>query len=232
MRLINVTQEAFNARQASSLTSITPKQVIYWDKSGLVKPSVSPAAGRGSRRLYSYGDLLALKAVKSLRDQGVSLQKIRRFVLYLRRHLPDVSQPLVFCTLISDGQTVFLIEDEQTLIDTVRMQGQRAFFHLSIAAIDRELRRKVLALSGKRVEQVNVGDFAYQVEVEADTDCGGYVAEVAGLPGCITQGETLDEVLENAEDAIRTYLEAVEDLAKRGVRLPVRKRRKLRAARA
>ena len=135
-----------------------------------------------------------------------------------------------FCSLITDGETVFLVEDENALVDTVRRQGQRAFLQLSIAAIDRELRKKVVELSAKRVHAVTVGDYAYQVEIEPDAECGGYGAEVAGLPGCITQGDTLGKTLANAEDAIRTYLEAVEDPARRGVRLPVkpgRKRRKV-----
>ena len=232
MATIDVTREAFNAKQAEALAGITPKQINHWDGKGLVKPSISPAAGRGSRRLYSYGDLLALRTVKSLRDHGVSLQKIRKCVLFLRKKLPDMSRPLVLCSLITDGQTVFLIEDEETLIDTVKMQGQRAFLQLSIAAIDRELRQKVLSFSMKRVEQVDVADSAYQVEIEIDPECGGYVAEVAGLPGCITQGDSIDEVLVNARDAIETYLEAVKDLAARGIRLPVKGGRKRRAARA
>jgi len=232
MSVIDLTKEAFNARQVSELTGITRKQAIYWDKSGLVKPSVAPAAGRGSRRLYSYADIVALKAVKSMRDGGLSLQKIRRCVLYLRSHMPDVSQPLTFCSLIAAGETIYLLQDEDTMVDTVRKQGQRVFLQLSIAAIDRELRQNVLHMSTKRTQQVTLGDFAYQVEIEPDTEAGGYVAEVAGLPGCLTQGDTLEELLENVRDAIETYLEAVQDLADRGIHLPVERRRMERAGRA
>lgn len=232
MTVINIAKEAFSARQARFLTGITAKQLVHWDKEGLVRPSISPASGRGSRRLFSYRDLLALGTVKALREQGVSLQKVRKCVLYLRKRLPDVSQPLDLCTLLTDGVTVYLVEDEKTLIDTVKNQGQRAFLQLSIAAIDRELRSKVLAMPGKRTQDVVIGDYAYQVELEADKDCAGYVAEVAGLPGCITQGETIDETIENAVDAIQTYLEAVEDLAAKGISLPVKRHRAKRAIRA
>jgi len=229
MRTISLEKEAFNSKQACDITGITNKQLVHWDSKGLVKPSVRPAAGRGSQRLYSYADLLALGTVKSLRDQGVSLQKVRRCVLYLRRHLPDVSQPLNFCTLISDGHTVYLIEDEQTLLDTVRNQGQRAFLQLSIAELDRHLRSCVLRLTAKRVEEVTVGDETYQVEVEPDMEGGGYIATVAGLPGCVTDGDTLEEVLQMADDAIRCWLEAHEELKGQGVEVPIRahgKRRK------
>ncbi|MCB9487924.1 MAG: type II toxin-antitoxin system HicB family antitoxin [Deltaproteobacteria bacterium] len=40
---------------------------------------------------------------------------------------------------------------------------------------------------------------------------GGYVVHVPALPGCVTQGETLDEAREMAADAIRLYLEVLED---------------------
>ena len=229
MRTIDITKEAFNTKQVCAFTDITLKQVVYWDKKGIVKPSIRPAAGRGSQRLYSYADLLAIKTVKNLRNQGISLQKIRKCILYLRKHLPDISQPLHFCTLITDSETVYLVEDEKTLIDTVKLQGQRAFLQISIAAIDRELRERVIKLSAKRMEQVSVGDYAYQVEIEPDFDEGGYVATVAGLPGCITDGDTLDDVLDNAQDAILCWLEAREDLKRRGITVPMKKPLRKRA---
>lgn len=233
MGVINLAEEAFNTKQAVGLTEVTKRQMEYWDQTGLVRPSVRPAAGRGSRRLYSYADLLALKTVKGLKEDGVSLQRVRKCVRYLRRYLRDVSRPLSFCTLVTDGETACLAEDEQTLLDTVRRPGQHAFRQIvDIAALDGELRQKVTKLSTARMVEVVVGDFTYQVEVEPDPECGGYVAEVAGLPGCLTQGDTLEETIDNARDAITTYLEAVEELKERGVDLPVERRRTGRAARA
>ena len=73
----------------------------------------------------------------------------------------------------------------------------------------------------KRVEEVALGDYVYQVEVEPDLEVGGYVAEVAGLPGCLTQGDTLDETLDNAKDAIECYLEALDEMRKEGMPVTV-----------
>ena len=228
MRTIRLEKEAFNTRQACTVTGITRKQLLYWDAKGLVRPSIRPASGRGSQRLYNYADLLALGLVKNLRDQGISLQKMRKCVLFLRTHLPDIAQPLNYCALITDGNTVYLVEDEKTLIDTVKRQGQRAFLQLSIAAIDRELRDKVMRLTAKRVENLTVGEYTYQVEIEPDVECGGYVAEVAGLPGCITDGDTLEDALENAKDAVVCWLEAHRDLERRGIVIPIKKPRRRR----
>ncbi len=48
---------------------------------------------------------------------------------------------------------------------------------------------------------------------------GGYWAEVPALPGCLTQGETLDEIVENLEDAIQGWLsvQTLESLTALGV---------------
>jgi len=220
MRHFRLTTEAFSTPLARRLTGISRQQLVHWDRKGIVKPSKSPAAGRGSKRLYSYKDLLALKAVKNFRDQGVSLQKIAKCVRYLRGHLPDISQPLGFLTLLTDGETIHLVADQQTLIDTVKNPGQRAWMQLSISAIDRELRRSVIGLRQKRIEEIDVGDQTYQVEIEAEPDGEMFVATVAGLRGCITQGETEEELRENIRDAIACREEARRELAEEGISVP------------
>ncbi|MDO8674399.1 MAG: type II toxin-antitoxin system HicB family antitoxin [Dehalococcoidia bacterium] len=50
----------------------------------------------------------------------------------------------------------------------------------------------------------------YTIMLIPDPEEGGYTATVPALPGCITEGDTLEETLENAKDAIRLYLEDVE----------------------
>lgn len=48
----------------------------------------------------------------------------------------------------------------------------------------------------------------YRLEILPDPDEGGYAVRYPDLPGCITVGETLNDVLENAEDAKRSWLAA------------------------
>lgn len=52
----------------------------------------------------------------------------------------------------------------------------------------------------------------YPIVIEPDLEAGGYVVSCPTLKGCVSQGETEDEALENIKDAIRTYLESIEDL--------------------
>jgi len=66
---------------------------------------------------------------------------------------------------------------------------------------------------------VKVAGRTYRVKIEPDED-GGYVADVAGLPGCVTQGETLDEVRKMARDAVAGWEQAYREMARKGVRVP------------
>ena len=131
-------QEGFTAQQASKLTSVTHHQLRYWDRVDLVKPSVQSTNGRpGVRRLYSFRDLVALRVVKSLLDNGMSLQRVRRAWDYLRRNA-DMDQHLASVKLVTDGRTIFKIAREDSEILDALREGQLSFF----VAID-EITRKV-----------------------------------------------------------------------------------------
>jgi len=49
----------------------------------------------------------------------------------------------------------------------------------------------------------------YRVLIEQDED-GVYVADVPALPGCVSQGQTREEAVENVREAIAAYLESLE----------------------
>jgi len=120
--------DSFTAQQASVLTGCTAHQLRYWDKVDLVIPSVQSSGGRpGRRRLYSFRDLVALRVVKSLLDNGMSVQRVRRAWDYLRR-TADMDTHLSEIRLVTDGETIFAVAlDEDEVLDALR-QGQLAFF--------------------------------------------------------------------------------------------------------
>jgi predicted RNase H-like HicB family nuclease len=47
-----------------------------------------------------------------------------------------------------------------------------------------------------------------------DEEVGGYTVEVPSLPGCVTEGDTVEEALANARDAIDVYIAALHDLGR------------------
>jgi len=120
--------ESFTAQQASALTGCTAHQLRYWDTKNLVVPSIQGSGGRpGRRRLYSFRDLVALRVVKSLLDNGMSVQRVRRAWDYLRR-TASMDEHLASVKLVTDGQTIFRVaQNEDELLDALR-DGQLAFF--------------------------------------------------------------------------------------------------------
>ncbi|HVL89012.1 MAG TPA: MerR family transcriptional regulator [Actinomycetota bacterium] len=128
--------EGFTALQASRFTGCTGNQLRYWDKIGLVKPSVQPTRGRpGVRRLYSFRDLVSLKVVKSLLDEGMSLQRVRRAYEYLR-DAHALEDHLAGIKLVTDGKSIFRVSKGDDEFEDALRKGQMAFF----VAIDKMAR--------------------------------------------------------------------------------------------
>jgi DNA-binding transcriptional MerR regulator len=120
--------DGFTAQQACRFTGCTPHQLRYWDRVDLLRPSVQATGGRpGRRRLYSFRDLVGLRVIKSLLDNGMSVQRVRRAWDYLRR-TGDMDQHLSEVRLVTDGQSIFRVASDDTeLVDALR-EGQLAFF--------------------------------------------------------------------------------------------------------
>ena len=105
----------YDSKTAMQVTGVTKTQLQYWDKQGIVKPSLA-AEGRGSRRLYTFEELVQLKAAKGMRDQGLSLQRLRKALSNLRKLFPDMEKPLSEIKFLTDGETVFVMENDPRVI--------------------------------------------------------------------------------------------------------------------
>lgn len=133
---VQALQEAFTAQDACRFTGCTHHQLRYWDRVSLVSPTVQGTGGRpGVRRLYSFRDLVALRVVKSLLDNGMSLQRVRRAWDYLRRN-GEMDNHLAGVRLVTDGSTIFSVDGHEVL-DALR-HGQLAFF-VEIGQIARQV---------------------------------------------------------------------------------------------
>lgn len=134
--------EGFSADQASRYTGCTAHQLRYWDRISLVKPSVQATGGRpGVKRLYSFRDLVSLRVIKSLLDGGMSLQRIRKAIEFLRKKA-GLEQHLSDLKLVTDGNSIFQIaRNDGEILDALR-QGQMSFF-LAIDDVARSVDAKV-----------------------------------------------------------------------------------------
>jgi len=132
---------------ACAAAGITYRQLDYWARTGLVEPSVRPAHGSGSQRLYSFRDILVLKVVKRLLDTGISLQQIRAAVQHLRDH---GSEDLAEVTLMSDGVSVYECTSADEVVDL--LQGGQGVFGIALGRVWREVEGDLAVLPGVRAE--------------------------------------------------------------------------------
>jgi len=54
-----------------------------------------------------------------------------------------------------------------------------------------------------------MSDYQYTIILDPDLEEGGYTVTIPALPGCVTQGETIEEAIAMAKDAIRLYIETL-----------------------
>ena len=134
--------EGFSADQASRFTGCTPHQLRYWDRISLVKPSVQATGGRpGVKRLYSFRDLVALRVIKSLLEGGMTTQRVRKSIEFLRKKA-KLDQHLADVKLVTDGHSIFEIcKNDGEVLEALR-EGQMVFF-LAIDDIARTVDTKV-----------------------------------------------------------------------------------------
>lgn len=130
---------------ACSAAGITYRQLDYWARTGLVEPSVRPATGSGTQRLYGFRDILVLKIVKRLLDAGVSLQQIRQAVSYLRHR---GIEELATLTLMSDGATVYECTSPDEVVDI--LAGGQGVFGIAVGRVWREVEGSLAELPGER----------------------------------------------------------------------------------
>ncbi len=200
----------FNTKAISRITGLSQRQIDYWDRTHFIKPSVSDAAGKGSVRLYSFNDLIQLKIAKTLMDKGVSLQKIRKAITYLKKNMQEIEKPLSELKFLTDGETIFVLtKDRKAIIDTLN-SGQLVF-SVALGEIVENLKGEVVALQKEKRYDVTVRGKKYSVILHPDTEDGGYWIECPSLPGCASQGDTVEEALEMIKDAIKGHLEVLKE---------------------
>ncbi|STC78228.1 transcriptional regulator, MerR family [Corynebacterium minutissimum] len=138
---------------ACQVAGITYRQLDYWARTDLVKPSIRTARGSGSQRLYSFKDVLVLKIVKRLLDTGISLQNIRLAVESLRdRGVNDLAE----LTLVSDGTTVYECRSNDEVIDL--LAGGQGVFGIAVPGILKELSGTITSFPAERIVEEDETD--------------------------------------------------------------------------
>lgn len=202
---------SFNSKAVSRIIGIPARVIDYWDRTAFIKPSISEASGYGSVRLYSFTDLIQFRVAKFLRDQGLSLQKIRKSLNYLRKHLPEVENPLAQLRFLTNGETIFVLTNkDKVIIDTLK-RGQYVLA-IAIEELIKELRGKTSKIATEKTYMVKVSKKEFKVILHPDLEDGGYWVECPELPGCSSQGDSIEEALDMIKDAIKGHLDVEEEI--------------------
>ncbi len=136
-----VDEEGFSGTRTAQVVGISYRQLDYWARTNLIRPSLADATGSGSRRRYSYRDLLELKVVKKLIDAGIRLESVREVFTYLREHMnTDVAS----AHLVISGNDVLLCDGDDLI--TVLQRGQGVLNVLPLAGVKEELDEGIVAL--------------------------------------------------------------------------------------
>jgi len=127
--------EGYRGPQVCSIVGITYRQLDYWARTDLIRPSLADAQGSGSQRRYSYRDLVELKVIKSLLDAGVSLKQARTAIGYLRENL---GEDLSSANLVFNGSGSILARNGDELVDILR-NGQTVFSVVALAGVEEQV---------------------------------------------------------------------------------------------
>ncbi len=136
-----MSQDSFSGAQAAQIAGITYRQLDYWARTNLIRPSLVDAKGSGSRRSYVYRDLLELKVIKNLLDAGIKLESVREVFTYLRSH---VDTEIAAAHIVISGKSVVLCQGDQ-LVDVLR-NGQGVLNVLPLAAVKSDVDAMILSI--------------------------------------------------------------------------------------
>lgn len=121
----------YSSREVAAITGLSARQLQWWDRRKLIKPSVAPhrtEAGGFTERRYSPVDLFELAALADLRRRGISVAKIQQVLDALRRRfgirLFDAIGGGGSLTLLTDGKEIFARSDTGQFFNLLREPGQ------------------------------------------------------------------------------------------------------------
>jgi tetratricopeptide (TPR) repeat protein len=143
--------DRFSTEHAQRILGLTAKQLDYWDRLHLV----SPRKEQGNR-YYDFRDLIGLRTVKQLVEEGVPASRLRRALAALREKLSQVQAPLAELRVFSDGKDI-VVERGGARLEP--LSGQ---FALNFET--RELDEKVRVMAGPNADDWLATALEYEAE--------------------------------------------------------------------
>ena len=133
--------KTYSMGQASALTGIRTRTLLAWTTRGVCKPTANKGRGRGNGRHWSFSDLVGLRVIKELRDQGISLQRVRKVISKLRGLTSRGSnlQALASAKLVVlPGNDIAVATSTKTLVSV--LSGQHVMRGIVVVDVETSLR--------------------------------------------------------------------------------------------
>ncbi len=188
---------------ASRITGATIRMIDHWARTGLLRPSGQDASGKGSRRRYTFQDVIVLQAILALREGGCPLQKIRTAIRYLKTHYPNApaSEELAKLTLVTDGTNVYLLTDERELMDVVTRQ-LHITWAVPLGRIILDTGQQLEAMAQSWMEAVLIDGRPFHIVVSRERASQPFVARCRELPGAVVEAPSADDVMGKIRESI------------------------------
>ena len=135
-------QQGYNSKRTAEIAGITYRQLDYWARQDIVRPALTKASGSGSRRLYSYRDLLELRVIKTLLDSGIKLQQVRKGLDYMRDQL---GEDVTSANLVISGTSSVVVNTGEELIEILQ-NGQGVLNVLPLGGVKDTVDERIVEL--------------------------------------------------------------------------------------
>ena len=148
----------YRTAEVAFTTGFSVRQLDYWARSKILEPSIQSATGSGTRRFYSFGDLIQLHLIKKLKVSKWSTQRIRLALASARLIMLD-ENPHEYAVVLGAGRSLVAIfktkEGERLVIEALSKGGQTVL-PLVLETIEQETRQLVFCFVDRGNEKLGV----------------------------------------------------------------------------
>jgi DNA-binding transcriptional MerR regulator len=131
---------SFDVKEVARIVGASRRRLDYWNKTGLLIPSLKTVSEKDSPSVYSVQDIIDIKIILRLRQSSISLQRIRAGFRFIK----EQQQTLASSVILSDGKTLYLYQDDDLLVDILK-KGQMVS-RVSVQDLIEEVQEKVRKL--------------------------------------------------------------------------------------
>jgi tetratricopeptide (TPR) repeat protein len=183
----------YTLADAARILNVSPSRLRYWKRTALVHARIVD----GDRPGFDFRDLVHVRAVLALLDQGVPLRRIRRSLEGLRKRAPELPDPLPSLRLWAEGSERMVVQHGDVLLEP---DGQMVLDFRVSGAVD---------LAGADVQSILTSESALKSALNSEPN-SKLVDSVESALDWFERGCGLDSEPSTLDGAIEAYERAIE----------------------